>query len=197
MKNKVVPFKGSGHLPIPLLQRLKESGKEYGLEAIYPISAEEIAVAEWVNLKCRYGCVRYNRSWCCPPATPSPDKVRQILSEYSHAILLQYAHHLPQFYRDEKQKRMGMVRAWKGTVSLERLIFLEGYHKAFSLIGENCALCRDCAYPKNCLFPQEKRPSVVSFSIDVVGTLHRLGMTPHVATDVSGVFTYYAIILIS
>jgi predicted metal-binding protein len=197
MKNKVVPFKGSGNLPFPLLQRLKEAGKEFGLENIYPIRPENIVVADWVNIKCRYGCSRYNRSWCCPPATPSPDKVRQILSEYSEALLLQYTHWLPDFYRNDANKRKRMVQCWKGTVSLERLIFLEGYHKAFSLIGENCALCKDCVYPENCLFPQEKRPSVVSFSIDVVGTLHRLGITPHVATDVSAEFTYYAIILIA
>lgn len=195
MKNKVVPFKGRGNLPFPLLQRLKEAGKEFGLENIYLIRPEDIVIAEWVRIKCRYGCSRYNRSWCCPPATPPPDKVRQILSEYSEALLLQYTQCLPDFYRNDANKRKEMVRCWKGTVSLERLIFLEGYHKAFSLIGENCALCKDCVYPENCLFPQEKRPSVVSFSIDVVETLHRQGITPHVATDVSEEFAYYAIIL--
>lgn len=197
MKNNVVPFKVSGSIPFPLLQRIKETGKEFGLENIYPIHPENIVVADWVNIKCRYGCSRYNRSWCCPPATPPPDKVRQILSDYSEALLLEYTHRLPDFYRNDANKRKGMVRCWKGTVSLERLIFLEGYHKAFSLIGENCALCKDCAYPENCLFPQEKRPSVESFSIDVVGTLHRLGITPHVATHVSEEYTYYAIILVS
>jgi predicted metal-binding protein len=105
MKNKVVPFKGSGTLPFPLLQRLKEAGKNYGLENIYPFPSEDIIVAEWVNLKCRYGCSNYNRSWCCPPATPAPDKVRQIIAEYSQALLLQGSHSLPEFYRDESRKR--------------------------------------------------------------------------------------------
>jgi predicted metal-binding protein len=89
------------------------------------------------------------------------------------------------------------VRCWKGTVSLERMIFLAGYHKAFSLVGESCGLCKDCVYPKNCRFPQEKRPSVVSFSVDMMGTLDRLGITPHVATDITGAFTFYAIILLA
>ena len=197
MKNKVVPFNGSELVPFPLLQRLREAGRNYGLENIKPFPCEDIIIADWVNLKCRYGCSRYNRSWCCPPATPDPDRVRQILSEYSQALLLQGSHRFPEFYRDDSRKRAGLVRCWKGTVSLERLIFLEGYHKAFSLVGESCGLCKNCAYPKNCRFPQEKRPSVESFSIDIVGTLHRLGITPHVATDKREPFTFYAIILLA
>jgi predicted metal-binding protein len=197
MKNKVVPFKSAGDLPFATLQRLKEAGKKYGLQSLYPFSTEEIIVAEWVRLKCLYGCSRYNRSWCCPPATPDPEKVRQILSEYSQAILLQSSHYLPTIYRDDSRKRSTLVRCWKGTVSLERLLFLEGYHKAFSLVGESCALCKKCVYPNNCRFPQEKRPSLEAFSIDVVGTLHRLGIQPQVATDINQAFTYYAIILVA
>lgn len=197
MKNKVVPFKASGDLPFSMLQRLTETGKKYDLESIYPFSVKEIIVAEWVSLKCRYGCSRYNRSWCCPPATPGPDKVRQILAEYSQALLLQSSHYLPQFYRDDSRKRSTLVRCWKGTVSLERLLFLSGYHKAFSLVGESCALCKKCVYPSNCRFPQEKRPSLESFSIDVVGTLHRLGIRSELASDINEPFTYYAVILVS
>jgi predicted metal-binding protein len=196
MKNKVVPFQSSGELPFATLQLLKEAGKNYGLESITPFSAEDIIVAEWVSLKCRYGCSRYNRSWCCPPATPGPDKVRQILAEYSQALLLQSSHRMPQFYRDDVRKRSILVRCWKGTVSLERILFLEGYHKAFSLVGESCALCKKCVYPNNCRFPQEKRPSLESFSIDVIGTLHRLGIKPQVAKDINAAFSYYAIILV-
>jgi predicted metal-binding protein len=197
MQNKVIPFQKAGDFPFSMLQRLKEAGKNYGLESIYPISVNDIEVAEWVSLKCLYGCSRYNRSWCCPPATPGPDKVRQVLAEYSQALLLQSSHYLPQFYRDDSRKRSTLVRCWKGTISLERLLFLSGYHKTFSLVGESCALCKKCAYPNNCRFPQEKRPSLESFSIDVVGTLHRLGIEPQVATKMNEPFTYYAIILVS
>ncbi|MGA8571140.1 MAG: DUF2284 domain-containing protein [Desulfobaccales bacterium] len=198
MENKVVPFKTAGDLPFAMLQRLKEAGKNYGMESIHPFSTEDIIVAEWVSLKCLYGCSRYNRSWCCPPATPGPDKVRQILAEYSQALLLQSSHYLPQFYRDDdSRKRSTLVRCWKGTVGLERLLFLSGYHKAFSLVGESCALCKKCVYPSNCRFPQEKRPSLESFSIDVVGTLQRLGIEPKVASDVKEAFKYYAVILVA
>jgi predicted metal-binding protein len=72
----------------------------------------------------------------------------------------------------------------------------KGYYKAFGLVGECCALCKECTYPGNCRFPQEKRPAVESFSIDVIGTLQLLGKTPQVAENTNDSFNYYSIILL-
>jgi predicted metal-binding protein len=181
-KLKVVPFKAGEGISHTLTQRLLEKGRSYGLNAIFPFNIEKIAVAEWVHLKCRYGCNQYNTNWCCPPATPHPDKVRAILSEYSTALLLVGTTNCSDFYLNNERKRISQVRCWKGTISLERMLFLEGYYKAFSLVGECCA--------------KEKRPSVESFSIDVIGTLKNLGTTSEVATKTCETYSYYGIILL-
>lgn len=193
---KVTPFKNGTGISHRLLQELLEKGKEYGLTKVLPFKTEEIVIAEWVHLKCRYGCKQYSTNWCCPPATPSPEKVRSIVSEYSQAILLVGSKSCTDFYLNNKKKRTDQVRCWKGTISLERMLFLNGYYKVFSLVGECCALCKECAYPETCRFPQEKRPSVESFSIDVIGTLNNLGTSANVATNTSDTFDYYAIILL-
>ena len=194
---KVVPFKakeeGVSHA---LIQRLLDRGKEYGLEAIFPFGTQEILVAQWVHMKCRYGCNNYNTNWCCPPATPGPEQARAILGEYSLALLLVGNQSCQDFYLNNARKRAKQVRCWKGTVSLERLLFLEGYYKAFGLVGEACALCKECNYPGDCLFPQEKRPSVESFSIDVIGMLKNLGVSTQVAGHKTDTFRYYGIILL-
>jgi len=194
--SQVIAYRKSGHISQLLLQRLLEKGKPNGLKGITPIRVEEIIVADWVHLKCRYGCNRYNTTWCCPPATPEPDEVRKILADYTSALILEVRQHYPEFYRNNSRKRIKQVRGWKGTVSLERFLFLEGYYKVFSLVGECCALCKECTYPQNCRFPQEKRPSVESFSIDVIGTLQNLGRSPHLAEKTSDSFSYYSIILL-
>jgi predicted metal-binding protein len=195
-KSKVVPFKAGDGISHTLTQRLLKKGRSYGLDAIFPFSIDKIEVAEWVHLKCRYGCNQYNTNWCCPPATPSPDKVRAILAEYSTALLLVGSTSCSDFYLNNARKRSSQVRCWKGTISLERTLFLEGYYKAFSLVGECCALCKECAYPDDCRFPQEKRPSVESFSIDVIGTLKNLGTTSTVAAETCETYSYYGIILL-
>lgn len=193
---KVVPFKSDEGISYTLTQRLLEKGRAYGLTTIFPFSIDNIAVAEWVRLKCHYGCSRFNTNWTCPPATPSPDKVRAILNEYKMALLLVGSKSCSDFYLNNGRKRINQVRCWKGTISLERMLFLEGYYKAFSLVGECCALCKECAFPEDCRFPQEKRPSVESFSIDVIGTLKNLGTTSTVATQTFETYSYYGIILL-
>jgi predicted metal-binding protein len=193
---KTTQFKNSAGISQELLQELLEKGTEYGLTNVLPCDTGEIVVAEWVHLKCRYGCKQYSTNWCCPPATPSPEKVRAVLNEYSQAILLVGSKSCTDFYLNNKKKRTDQVHCWKGTITLERMLFLKGYYKVFSLVGECCALCKECAYPEVCRFPQEKRPSVESFSIDVIGTLNNLGTSTNVATHTSDTFNYYAIILL-
>lgn len=193
---KIVPFRKDRGMSQELRLLLLEKGRQYGLSAVVPFTVDQIIVSEWVHLKCRYGCNRYNTNWCCPPATPDPDKVRAILSEYTTGLLLVGSASCADFYRENQRKRAVQVRCWKGTVSLERMLFLRGYYKAFSLVGECCGLCQECSYPDDCRFPQEKRPSVESFSIDVIGTLKNLGQTSHVATATHESFNYYGIILL-
>jgi len=193
---KVTPFRTRKGISREMLKELLEKGKEYGLTKVVPFSTEELVVAEWVHLKCRYGCKQYGTNWSCPPATPSPERVRIILSEYSQAVLLVGNKNCADFYRNNSKKRSVQVRCWKGPISLERMLFLRGFYKAFSLVGECCALCKECAYPEACRFPQEKRPSVESFSIDVIGTLNNLGTSTNVATRTTDSFDHYAIILL-
>lgn len=193
---KVVEFRSNAGISQELIEELTEHGHEYGLDAIMPFSTDRITVKTWVHLKCRYGCKQFGTNWCCPPATPEPREVEAILAEYKTALLLVGKTQCPDFYRNNAKKRNSQVKFWKGTVSIERLLFLKGYYKAFSLVGETCALCKECAYPKPCRFPQEKRPSIESFAIDVIGTLKNLGTTATVATSTAQTFDYYGIILL-
>ena len=196
IRNNVVKFRNNSGISSELTGRLLKKCKEQGISAIFPFPIEKIIVKDWVNLKCRYGCSMFGTSWCCPPATPEPEKARAILSEYTTALLLTGTRKCADFYLDNCGKRSGMVRFWKGIVSTERLLFLEGYYKAFSLVSGVCSLCKKCTYPDPCRFPQEKRPVIESFSIDVIGTLRNLGGTSRVAINMSDLFNHYGIILL-
>lgn len=195
-RGNVVEFRDHRGIAPLLIGRLLEKGQEHGISSVQPFSIDQLLVANWVNLKCRYGCKKFGTSWCCPPATPPPEEARQILSEYSSALLLSGRQQCAGFYRDNERKRIDTVRYWKSIVSIERMLFLEGYYKAFALVSGVCSLCRQCAYPNACRFPQEKRPMIESFSIDVIGTLRNLGATSEPARKVSDEFDFHGIILL-
>lgn len=194
--SRVVPFKVNNGLPDNLFAKLEKLSRENGWDKMHFLPVDNIVVADWVQLKCRYGCPNFNSNWCCPPATPNADSARSLLQEYSQSLLLVGKQTNPKFYRSSKVRRAKQVRCWKETVSLERYLFLQGYYKAFSLLPGACALCRECGYPHTCHFPKERRPSLEAFSIDVIATVQTLGISTLVANEVRDVFYRYAIILV-
>lgn len=195
-RQTIKSFRDNKGISERLLKQLHEKGNQYGLENVIAFNIQEIVIANWVGLKCRYGCSQFNSNWSCPPATPSIAEARELLKEYSTALLLVGSQTCSEFYRDTNRKRTDQVRYWKGTVSLERFLFLEGYDKAFGLVSGACSLCKECAYPEKCLFPMEKRPTVESLSIDLIGTLKNIGIGTPIAMDLKETFKYYSIILL-
>ncbi|MGD8845745.1 MAG: DUF2284 domain-containing protein, partial [Desulfobacteraceae bacterium] len=152
--------------------------------------------APWVRLKCKYGCSKYGKSWCCPPETPDPEKMKVILEGYREALLLCGVIKNNDFYKENQRKRRIQVNTWKGTLVLERRLFLSGYYKAFGLVSENCALCKSCPYPRECKFPKDRRPSVESCSIDIFQTLKNIDRKFRIAKKVTSEYNCYSIILL-
>lgn len=171
-------------------------GKRYNINEIILLDTSDICVAPWVRLKCKYGCNKYGKSWCCPPETPTPEKMQNILKDYQKALLLCGTLRNGDFYKDNQRKRRIQVNTWKGTLALERRLFLAGYYKAFSLVSENCALCRTCTYPLACKFPKDRRPSVESCSIDIFQTLGNINKPLLIAQDVTAEYNCYSLILL-
>ncbi len=185
-----------GNLTATKLKKITKMAHETGFAEVYPLETSKIVTAHWVGLKCRYGCDNYNTSWCCPPATPSLEKTRELLSEYELALLLVGSKVNEHFYRKNRTKRRVQLKEWKATISLERKLFLQGFYKAFGLPAEACALCEKCAFPDNCRFPNEKRPSVEACSIDIFKTIERLGNRIHLALKPKESYRAYSVILL-
>lgn len=179
-----------------LIAELAELGKRYNINEVISLNVDDICVAPWVRLKCQYGCSRFGKSWCCPPETPTPEKMQLILKDYRKALLLCGVLQNGDFYRDNQKKRRIQVNTWKGTLALERRLFLAGYYKAFGLVSENCALCKTCTYPDECKFPKDRRPSVESCSIDIFQTLANINKPYRISQDVNSEYNCYSIILL-
>lgn len=179
-----------------IIAELGKLGKKYNINEIIPLNTVDICVASWVHLKCKYGCDKYGKSWCCPPETPTPEKMQFILKEYRRALLLCGVLRNGDFYKDNQRKRRIQVNTWKGTLVLERRLFLAGYYKAFGLVSEYCSLCKKCTYPQACKFPKDRRPSVESCSIDIFQTLRNINKQFKIAQNVTDEYNCYSIILL-
>lgn len=172
------------------LQKYPERALSEGVTKAKIISAGKIEVANWVRIKCQYGCGGYGKRLTCPPYSPKPEYTRQMISEYSVALLMQIEGIPP----DREAK---MSRRLKSIVAdLEREIFLDGYYKAFGMASGPCRICRTCDTDKPCKYPYGARPAMEACGIDVYGTVRNSGLVLEVVRTEDSCCTYNGLILV-
>ena len=146
------------------------------------ISPSDVETADWVRLKCRFGCECYGRCLVCPPFTPPPEQMRKVLDAYRRAVLL---HCTPQ----------AEVKAI--VADLERDFFLRGAWKVFGLGAGPCYFCKDCdVQGRQCRYPQRARPSMEACGIDVFSTVKKAGFPIEVVRTQRQCPNYYGLLLV-
>jgi predicted metal-binding protein len=163
------------------LKRFAKLAVEMGAVTAKPIDIKNIFVADWVRLKCQYGCGGYGKTLTCPPYSPSPEQTRRTLEGYSRAILMR----LP----DESMATHDIV------AKLERRVFLDGYHSALGLPAGPCERCKKCNL-KSCIYPRLARASMEACGIDVYTTARKNGFPIEVLKTRKQKPTYYGLLLV-
>jgi len=133
---------------------------ELGVDGAKRIDSHSVVTAEWVRMKCQFGCTGFGLSLCCPPRTPAPDTTRKVIDSYEKAILLHR-----RLKKGERGKILNEIM-----VRLEIEIFLDGYYKAWSMGSGPCRLCKECDLGGPCKHGYEARPSMEACGIDVYKT---------------------------
>lgn len=154
------------------------------------IQPEAVIVADWVRLKCQFGCDEYGRRLTCPPYSPAPETMRRLLSHYEQALLLRL-NRSGSGLEEEKRRRMEEVVA-----DLERKIFLAGYERAFGLSAGPCTFCETCDISAPCVLPSKARPSVEACGIDVYTTVRKAGWDIEVVQTCELPYSLFGLILI-
>jgi len=57
----------------PGLRKYVEQALAAGVDEAKVVPAGNVVTAEWVRLKCQFGCSGFGRRFCCPPRTPTPE----------------------------------------------------------------------------------------------------------------------------
>jgi predicted metal-binding protein len=153
------------------------------------IPVRNVVTAEWVRLKCQFGCSGFGKRLCCPPHTPTPEQMKRVLAGYKHALIYSYTC-TPAEYR-RKQTKMHRLLA-----EVERALFLDGFYKAFGLSAGPCRLCAECDMDGRCRHPYLARPSMESCGIDVYATARNSGIELNVATREDGPSKHINLILV-
>ncbi len=102
----------------PSIEAVVEKAYALGCEKAKIIDTSTIIMGKWVRWKCLYGCPFYNKDSYHPPFAPSVDETKEVLGEYTKAILL----------NGPKGKALTDI-----AVRLEGEAYRMGFYKAFAL----------------------------------------------------------------
>jgi predicted metal-binding protein len=153
----------------------------------------EVVVAEWVRMKCLYGCREYGRNAACPPNAPPVDACARFFREYKRAAVFHFA---------KTVERPEDRHPWSRKLSLELLkleneVFKAGYVKAFLIFFDSCGICLECAESRTaCKEPKLSRPTADALAVDVYSTVRKLGYPIEVLSDYGQEMNRYAFLLI-
>ena len=163
------------------LEQIEKFIRSHGAAGVKKIDPHRVPTGEWVRMKCQYGCGGYGDSLCCPPHTPTPERTRRMLDEYSAGLLI----HWGSKHTDRKT-----------LAAIEREAFLAGYYKAFAFGSGPCRLCRECDTDGPCRHPYEARPAMEACGIDVYQTAHDAGFPIEVVKTESDEPNFYSLLLL-
>ena len=107
-----------GKRTIPNIEAVVEEAYALGCEKAKIIDTRTIILEKWVRWKCLYGCPFYSKDGYHPPLAPGVDETKEMLSEYTKAILL------------NGPKGKALTDA---AVRLEVEAYKMGFYKAFAL----------------------------------------------------------------
>jgi len=154
---------------------------------------EDIIVAQWVRMKCTFGCPNYGQKATCPPNVPPVSDCRRFFDEYSEAVILHFHKKV-----DQPEER----HVWAKGVNLEllkieRAVFLTGYPKTFLIFMSPCSLCADCSGSREeCKILESTRPTPEAMAVDVYSTVKQYDYPIEVLTDYSQAMNRYAFLLV-
>ena len=168
------------------LERYCQKALGMGLTGARVIDPRSIATAEWVRMKCQFGCPGFGLRLCCPPHTPSPEVTRRVIDSYNKAILLH-----------QRLEKGNKAKEFNGSiVRLEIELFLNGFYKAWSMGSGPCRLCQTCDPAGACKHGYEARPSMEACGIDVFKTARENGFPIEVVRTHEEARNVFGVILV-
>ena len=172
---------------------LKNMFMDHGFTDFKWIDPEQIVVAQWVRIKCMFGCPNYGRRAACPPQTPSVTDCKRFFKEYKDDVVFHLA---VQF--DNPKERFGWYKKMTlKLVELERRVFLAGFERTFILLFGGCPLCKECKVVRIlCRQPERARPAPEAMAVDVYSTVKNLGYPIEVKTELTQAMDRYIFLML-
>ena len=154
------------------------------------LNTEDVEFSEEVVAACRANfCGNYNKSWKCPPNVGTLEELKAKYIKYPKVFVFTTKHEIEDSFDIE-----GMFSARLDHDKVEELI-RPVLPKGSQVLGAGgCNVCKKCAFPEPCRFPEKAKTSVEACGINVVS----LAKTAKINyTNGENTVTYFTVVFLS
>ena len=140
--------------------------KEMGFDVAAPLNPKTLIAREDVRAMCAADqCGAYNKNWMCPPACGTIEACQRRMRRFENGILLQSVGHLSKTidskcYRETERRHMRNFYAFAEEIRAH-------HPHALCLGAGGCRICKQCAYPEPCRFPEKAVSSMEGYGLFV------------------------------
>lgn len=160
------------------MTHLLEQAKNLGFDTVVPLNPAILEAREDIRAMCSADkCMIYGKNWGCPPHCGTVQECEQKMRSYLGGILLQTVGHMTKAidskcYRETERRHLENFYAFADVVRKE-------YPQALCLGAGGCRVCRTCAYPAACRFPEKTMSSMEGYGLFVTQVCRDCGVPYH------------------
>ena len=175
----------------PITRWLKKA-KQIGFDVAVEIDPQSLTAREDIRAMCAEDrCGAYHKNWTCPPVIGTTEDCQQKMRQYKRGILLQTIGHMTKAV-DSKCYRATEQRHIENFYGLAKEIRKE-HLDALCLGAGGCRVCKQCAYPDPCRFPEQAVSSMEGYGLFVTQVCRDAGVPYHYGEKT---ITYTACVLV-
>ena len=155
-----------------------ETALALGFDVALPLDPEALEPRDHVRAMCAQDrCGAYGRNWTCPPACGTLEECRDRMRSYKNGLLLQTVGHMrkdidSKCYRDTERRHLEQLRALSARLR-------RSHPGLLSLGAGGCRVCKVCAFPEPCRFPEGAEASMEAYGLFVTEVCRSCGADYH------------------
>ena len=152
--------------------------RKLGFDTAVSIDPRLLQAREDVRAMCEENkCRIYGKNWGCPPFCGSVQECQEKLVSYRRCILLQTVGHLQKAidsraYRETERRHLANFHRLCEAVRAE-------HSDALCLGAGGCRVCKPCAWPESCRFPEKAVSSMEGYGLFVTQVCRDAGIPYH------------------
>lgn len=147
-----------------------------GFDAAAFLDPQMLTAREDVRDMCAENkCGAYHKNWTCPPTCGTVEECQAKMRSYRHGIILQSIGHMTKTidskcYRETEQRHLRQLYAFAEEIRSQ-------YPNALCLGAGGCRVCRQCAFPEPCRFPERAISSMEGYGLFVTQVCRDAGIS--------------------